>query len=299
MSDAIHPPERFSEGGEQDGTSRRQMARSLHEAQPETIMRRSLAHGLTALSLAALIGCADAAATIEEVGECSDAFGADVCTWAMVEANTVVAVGATVPMASIENAPADAPFTWPPTMTAAPNLPASATEQSGFTHMTMLWEAMGHTPVTYLTPHFDFHFYLVPPSERMAIDCDDLTKPSTLPEGYSMPDEQLPPELVAVTGVEILIGVCVPEMGMHALVTVEMQSEELFGGTMVVGYYKGEPIFIEPMISKAMLQERQSFELSIPEIPGLEGRQPSTFRADYDADQDAYRFTFSDFAAGS
>ena len=43
-----------------------------------------------------------------------------------------------------------------------------------------------------------------------------------------MRDEALPPELVALAGVEILIAVCVPEMGMHALRTIEVETDEPF-----------------------------------------------------------------------
>ena len=261
-------------------------------------MRRSMVPGLVFV-VTAFTGCGTEVPTEESAGQCSDAYGAEVCTWAVVQANSVIEVGATIPMASIENAPAEAPMTWPPTMTASAYLPESATEQNGLSHLTMYWEPMGHTPMTFLVPHFDFHFYLIPPSERLEIDCNDLSKPSALAQGYSLPDEQLPEELVALTGVETLIGVCVPEMGMHSLVTVEMQSEDPFDGTMVIGYYQGEPIFVEPMISRSKLQERTSFDLAVPTIPGLAGEQPTVFRAEYDGDQDSYRFTFSEFSSGS
>ena len=39
-----------------------------------------------------------------------------------------------------------------------------------------------------------------------------------------------------------------------------------------------------------------AFDLTVPAVPGLEGRQPTMFRANYDAEQDAYRFTFSEFS---
>ena len=54
-------------------------------------------------------------------------------------------------------------------------LPESAQRQSGLTHFTMFWEAYGHPPAPYLTPHFDFHFYTIPSAERAAIDCADTT----------------------------------------------------------------------------------------------------------------------------
>ena len=37
----------------------------------------------------------------------------------------------------------------------------------------------------------------------------------------------------------------------------------------------------------------------VPEIPGASGPYPRTFRAEYNAENEAYRFTFGDFRAGS
>jgi len=87
-------------------------------------------------------------------------------------------------------------------------------------------------------------------------------------------------------------------MGMHSLLTSELESTNIFRGTMVIGYYQGKAIFIEPMISKEMLLERQGFDLPIPAIPGLTGNRPRTFRAEFDTAQKAYRFVFSDFTPG-
>ena len=75
----------------------------------------------------------------------------------------------------------------------------------------------------------------------------------------------------------------------------EMENPDPFYGTMVVGYWEETPIFIEPMVSRAHLLKRQSFDLTVPAIPGLEGTQPTAFRAEYDAEQDACQFTFSGF----
>ena len=262
-------------------------------------MYRFLTRGVVAGLAVALSGCASQTSTSEVAGECADAFGADVCTWATMEDDAVVEVGMTIPLASIEGAPEYAPFTWPPAVGAAVQLPEPAARQNGLSHLTINWESMGHPPATFLVPHFDFHFYLISPDERLAIDCSQLSKPSDLPEGYGMPDEQLPPELVEITGVETLIGLCVPEMGMHSLVAVEMESPEPFDGTLVVGYYEETPIFLEPMISRSLLLERRSFDLTVPAVPGLQGEQPTMFRADYDSGQDAYRFTFSGFSGNN
>jgi hypothetical protein len=253
---------------------------------------------LAACLLAACAGEAPppaAEAPVEHTGDCADAYQAQVCTWASVRGSEVVEFGAIVPLASIENTPAEVAMAWPPATLASANLPAAGAA-SGFTHMTMNWEPMGHGPATYLTPHFDFHFYRIPSAQRTAIDCSDVSKPTALPVAYSLPDEQLPPEVAAMIGVDVLIGVCVPEMGMHSIPTADLTREETFNGAMVVGYYQGQTIFVEPMIPQAVLLERQSFDIPVPAIPGP-GSYPTTFRAEYMADQDAYRFVFSGMTA--
>ncbi len=245
---------------------------------------------------AVLCGCGKEVPVVEVMGECADVYQAELCTWARMQGTTVVAVGATVPLASIENAPDDQQMVWPPVMATVLRMPESSQQQAGLTEVTVYWEAHGHPPGPYLTPHFDFHFYTITRAERTAIDCIDETKPSVLPAGYSLPDVTLPPPLAEMAGGGPLIGLCVAEMGMHSLLTSELESAETFRGTMVIGYYQGGPIFIEPMITRAMLLEKRSFDLPIPSIPGMSGRHPRAFRAEYDAQQQLYHFVFSDFA---
>lgn len=248
---------------------------------------------------ALLCACARELPVVEVQGECTDVFGAQLCTWARMRGETVVEVGADVPVASIENAPKDAQMAWPPIPVAQLGLPAAVPAQAGLNHLTMYWEAMGHPPGAYLTPHFDFHFYTVPPEERSAIDCADVSKPSALPAAYSLPDVTLPSDFAKMLGVSTLIGLCVPQMGMHSLLTTELESSTTFRGTMVIGYYQGQPIFIEPMLTRAMLLEKQAFTLSVPSIPGMTGAYPRSFRADYDPQKQVYRFVFASIAAGS
>ena len=246
-----------------------------------------------------LCACAKEVPVVEVSGECADAFQAQLCTWARMQGDSVIDVGAIVPVASIENAPKDAPMAWPPVPVATLRLPAAVQQQTGLTQLTIYWEPMGHPPGPYLTPHFDFHSYTISPEDRLAIDCADLSKPSVLASGYSLPDEILPPEMAAMTGVSTLIGICVPQMGMHSLLTAESESTSLFRGTMVIGYYRGKPVFIEPMISHAMLMEKGAFDLPIPSIPGMTGNYPRAFHAEYDAQHAVYRFVFSDFSPGT
>jgi len=68
---------------------------------------------------------------------------------------------------------------------------------------------------------------------------------------------------------------------------------------MIVGYIVGKPIFFEPMISKALLMQKQSFDFPMPAVPGWTGPLASKFHAEYDAQKQEYRLIFSDFSAGS
>ena len=225
-------------------------------------------------------------------GECRPLNGADICVWGETSGNALVAFGATVPVGSVENAPADAPMVWPPVATAAIPLPDAVRSATGFEVLTVYWEAHGHPPGPYLVPHFDFHFYTIPAGDVAAIDCADSTKPGRLPAAYELPDVNIPQ-------IGNLIGLCVSGMGMHAVPGAELQATTTFQKTMIVGYYRGRPIFVEPMITRATLLERRSFPLSLPDVPDRPAnvRYPTRFRADYDSTAQAYKFVFSDFTA--
>jgi hypothetical protein len=249
---------------------------------------------LASLSLL-VVACATAEPElVETAGPCAEAFGGQTCTWSLAQNDSLLQVGATVALASITGAPDSMPMAWPPAYQADLSMPAGS-EASGIVNYTFAWEPMGHGPLTYLTPHFDFHFNLIPASERQAIDCSDRTKPAALATGYVLPDEALPPEVAAMIGVDTLIGVCVPNMGMHSIPEADVSATEPFHGAIVVGYYGGRPTFIEPMVSRAKLLERQSFDLSVPEIPGLDRSYPRSFRAEWVPATESYRFTFADF----
>lgn len=247
----------------------------------------SMAATLTVVVLAGCAGTVPQSRTVQ--GECADAYGANVCTWATLDGtDSVIEFGATVPLAAVDGAPQEMEMAWPPVATAIVRMPAEVIAATGADHLTVYWEPHGHPPGAYLTPHFDFHFYSVSTGVREAIDCADETKPAAIPAGYGLVDIEIP-EL------GMLVGLCVPGMGMHALLASELESDEIFDGTMVIGYYHRAPIFFESMIARDMLMRRQSFDLPMPAVSGLpEGvRYPQRFRAEYDAATDAYRFIFS------
>ena len=228
----------------------------------------------------------------EVAGSCQPVFKAQVCTWARVVGSHVVALGATVPMAAIEGGPADMAMAWPPVAEAVIPLPAVAQHGTGVDHLTVFWEAHGHSPATFMVPHFDFHFYVIGDSARQAIDCKATEKPATLPAGYLLPDQDVP-------GLGTLIGICVPQMGMHATLAADAQSPSPMTSTMVLGYYHTVPIFFEPMISEATLQERKTFTLKVVAPGGAAAgvKYPTLFEAQYDATipGGGYRFVFTGF----
>jgi hypothetical protein len=231
----------------------------------------------------------------ETKGACVDIHKSEVCTWAKMQGETLLEVGATVPIGSIENAPDDTTMVWPPVPVATLDIPEVARQKSGMTNVTVFWEPHGHPTPTFLTPHFDFHFNEISSAELTAIDCKDLTKPASLPAGYALPDFDLPPDMIKMMGVKTMVGLCVPKMGMHAVPAADVDREEPFQGSMIVGYNIGKPIFFEPMISEALLMKKESFDLPMPAVPDRTGAQASKFHAEYDAQKQEYRLIFSGF----
>ncbi len=221
---------------------------------------------------------------------CTTVLESQVCTWVEMDGITVVELGATIPLELIEAVPADAEMTWPPEQLATVILPAEARNALGFDHLGINWEAHGHPPSPFLTPHFDFHFYTLTQAEVQAIDCSDQSKPVSLPSGYVLPDIDIP-------GMGVLVGLCVPRMGMHAMAEEEIESTDPFDASLIVGYYGGEAIYVEPMVSRERLLEKSGFELPVPTIESLPVgvHYPGEFRAEYDAAERQYRLVFTGF----
>ncbi len=248
---------------------------------------RDLRAGAAVCALAVgLVSCAKKNQVVQ--GECRPMNGADVCVWSENAGSAVVAFGATIPVRSIENAPLDAPMVWPPVSAATIPLSEAVTAATGFRVVTFYFEAHGHPPAPFMVPHFDFHFNTIAASEIDAIDCADSSKATQLPGTYQLPD-------VAIPGMGTLIGLCVPKMGMHALPAADLSATAPFRQSMVMGYYHGASIFVEPMIARATLLERRSFDLDVPAVAGLPSgvHHPTHFRAEYDSTAQSYRFVFT------
>lgn len=224
----------------------------------------------------------------QTLGACEEVFGGEICTWSRERGNDLIEFGATVPLATVENAPLEGEMVFPPVTLARIPLPESVREQTGVNHLGINWETHGHPPGPFMTPHFDFHFYTVSSEQVDAIDCADTNKPAVLPETYVLPDMQMPDGTT-------LVGVCVPAMGMHALAEPELNATTLFEASMVVGYYARNLVFIEPMIARDKLLQRADFSLAVP-ITG-EAKPgpawPAGFNARFDEAGSAWQLVFT------
>jgi len=235
-----------------------------------------------------LAGCAEKPAPQPEAqqvqGGCADVFGGNVCTWGTILADKVTEFGATIPMATIEAAPLEAEMVWPPKPEALIPLPEPVSQATGFKYLSVYWEAHGHPPALFMTPHFDFHFYTTDQASVATIDCSNQTKPAALAPGYALPDIEIP-------GLGTLVGICVPGMGMHAMPEAEINVQTPFGASMLFGYYDQNLIFVEPMIARAKLLEAKTFAMDIPTLSGH--TLPARAEIAYDSTASAYRMSFA------
>ena len=165
----------------------------------------------------------------------------------------------------VEGPPENSVFSW--------DLPFPEGAPAPYRFAGLDWNPLGHVPPgIYDVPHFDFHFYLIPPAERDAIVPDDpeyvarSARPvdaSLLPAGYVLPPDAT-----------------VPRMGTH---WVDPASHEFHGqpftSTFIYGSWDGRLVFIEPMITLAMLQSPAGFsaDLALPERVPVKGSYPAKY----------------------
>lgn len=133
---------------------------------------------------------------------------------------------------------------------------ASAT---AYDHIGIDWNPAGHEPQgIYDSAHFDVHFYMIGPEERDRItateeDVAALEKkpePEFIPEGY-----------VPTPG-------GVPRMGVHWIDPSAPEfSGQPFGETFIYGFYDGEMVFVEPMVTIDYLKSKPEITkpLKLPE----------------------------------
>jgi hypothetical protein len=126
-----------------------------------------------------------------------------------------------------------------------------------FMHVGLDWNPFGHEPEPiYGKAHFDFHFYMMSETERMAIPPyeQDSLKFKNSPAATYLPTAYFNP------------GGGVPQMGAH---WIDATSPELNGApfteTFIYGSYNGKVNFYEPMITEAFIKANATFERPVPQ----------------------------------
>jgi hypothetical protein len=150
------------------------------------------------------------------------------------------------------------------------------------------WNPHGHPPEhVYTAPHFDFHFYSIDESARMAIaPTGDAAKAK--PAGDLVPADF------------VTDGETVPMMGMHF---VSRTNPEFSGGTFtatpIYGYYGGHQIFVESMVTLEYLAGKPALSKPLAQPAHVEapGVFPTRWSVTYDAAAHRYDVAFSALAA--
>lgn len=167
------------------------------------------------------------------------------------------------------------------------------------------WNPGGHEPPgVYDEPHFDFHFYVVPPAARAAIVASD--------PDFQRKAEMLPPEaerapFYAMAAPPGAPAPAVPLMGVH---WIDVRSPELqkmmgkpeawrpFTTTFIYGSWEGRFHFLEPMITRSYIMSKKDqsssamrneiIPIPTPETVSAAGYYPSAYRIAWDAESKQY-----------
>jgi hypothetical protein len=165
------------------------------------------------------------------------------------------------------------------------SLPKEAA-MSGYNHIVIDWNPRGHIPIgVYDKPHFDFHFYLINSEKRQNITAkgEDLVRahkapaPEFMPEGYILPE-----------------GTEVARMGAHAIDPTAPEFNKLpFEKTFIYGFYDGQMIFLEPMMTRAFLETKPDTtdRIKQPKAYAIHAYYPTTYSVKYDPAQREYEIT--------
>ena len=267
-------------------------------------MKRSLSGGALGLAVAmsfAVLACSetktvaapadpdggaaiDAAPTPAEPtiipGKAGTLFDKPVTSYVKVDANDiVVAVGVTFELASLTtDAPKDHPFQDDLVL----EMPTIVKQQTIINHLRASWLSQGHGPVPYASPHFDFHFLRGTVAEVDAIVCRaDMQMPTAdkIPAGYATPEA------------------CVDAMGYHSWPKVDVAGGK-FTGSLIMGYWKANVIFLEPMIPVSTFAKKATFELPIAKPASAGGKTtlyPTHMISSWDAAASQYTIELNAF----
>jgi hypothetical protein len=155
------------------------------------------------------------------------------------------------------------------------DLPSQA-QAAGYNHVEIDWNPYGHDPAFYRVPHFDFHFYLIRKEEQAAITGG--------PDSVSVPAPYIPQDYFSTVD-------AVPDMGVH---WIDSNAPELHGqpftDTFIYGFYHGNLIFFEPMITLATIDSKEDVHLTVkqPQAFQRSGYFPTEQNVHYDSQNHEY-----------
>ena len=203
-----------------------------------------------------------------------------VYTWVQIDGQGVPeAIGVTLTETVFSNLPSAAGLF-------SLDLPDVASD-SLFIHILFDWNPQGHPPNNiYGLPHFDFHFFIITDEERTAIPqgVDTFTVAAEyIPQDYRSIDD--PP--FSVSG-----------MGVHWIDSLSSEWQgETFTETVIYGFYQGDMVFVEPMITLDYLQSNPNVTLKVkqPQSYQKEGYYPTNYSIEYDAAEQEYNIFIKDF----
>jgi uncharacterized protein len=163
--------------------------------------------------------------------------------------------------------------------------------RTGYDHVVLDWNPAGHIPDgVYTVPHFDVHFYLISNGEREAITFHGESRELAM----TAPDPQLVP-----AGYVVPPDTAVDRMGMHGLDPAghEFQGQP-FSHNFIYGYYKGELMFVEPMVSLAFLESLPEMTSPVkqPQRYSYPAWYPATYRIGFDAGKGEYTIALQNLA---
>ncbi len=145
------------------------------------------------------------------------------------------------------------------------------------------WNAHGHPPAhVYDVPHLDFHFYTIDEATRIAI----------APVGSRA---KATPAAADVPAGFITDGATVPMMGKHY---IPASAPEFHGGrftaTPIYGYYGGQPIFLESMVTLTALRGYVQYGAALPQPARqvIRGAHPTRWSVRHNAAAHRYDIAF-------
>lgn len=195
---------------------------------------------------------------------------------------TVHSVGVVFSLTAFTSGPASHPFQDDLVL----DMPSVAKEQTLLHHLRANWLPGGHGPDPYGEPHFDFHFLRGTRAEIDDIDCAaDARNGKVLPKADKIPTGYGTPEL------------CVNAMGYHSWPKEDTSGGD-FKASLIMGYWQGNVVFLEPMIPVSTFEKKKTFEIPIAKPASAGGGTtlyPTRMIATWLEETEEYSFEFDSF----